>query len=241
MTTDSVPGGDDPRRLLSEVETLARRVRLDQRVTPVALLVLAVVTLLAIPGDWWSLYLDCGSESKWIPGPVPNSLSCEVTGRGLVYYWPVALLLAYTVIALYAVRTARARGVGTRVMPYVITGAATTVLITVVWLVVRHYLQTHPVPTEPFPEWVMFLDRLVGPAGAIGVGLLVLARLERNLALLVFTVGYLVIVLVPVTVGWTPAWGPHSIYGQWLPRSIINGTVLLLGALGFWLARRRQR
>ena len=33
MTTDSVPAGGDPRRLLSDVRTLAHRVRLDQRVT----------------------------------------------------------------------------------------------------------------------------------------------------------------------------------------------------------------
>jgi GNAT superfamily N-acetyltransferase len=241
MTTDSMPG-DDPRRLLSDVRTLARRVRLDQRVTWVALLVLAVVTLLAIPIDWYDLNADCGSASKWIPGPESGGFSCNVERRGLMFYWPPALMLAYATIAVYAVRSARARGVGSRVMPYVLTGAALTALFTAVWLVFRHYLHTHGVPTEPFPGWVLLLDRLVGPAGTIGIGLLVLARLERNVALLVFTLGYLVLVLVPLRdYIHLAGWGYEGILGQWLPVQFINGIVLLLGAAGFARARRRQR
>ena len=239
MTTDAVPAGDDPRRLLADTRALARRVRLHQRITPFALLVLAAVTLLAIPVDWWSLRADCGAESSWIHD-ADGGIMCEVHGRGPMYYWPPAMLLAYGTIALYAVRTARARGVGTRVLPYVLTGAALTIVFSVAWLGVRWYLTSHPVPTEPFPDWVMFLDRLVGAAGTIGIGLLVLARLERNLALLLFTLGYLTVVLVPIDFNWHPAWGTHAIYGGWLPQDIIHGAILLLGALGFWIARRRQ-
>ncbi|MFG3690959.1 hypothetical protein [Micromonospora sp. NPDC047740] len=241
MTTDAVPPAGDPRRLLSDVRALARRVRLDQRVTWVALLVLAVVTFAAIPFDWYSLNVDCGSASAWIEDANGGSM-CHITGRGAMFYWPPALLLAYTAIAVYAVRVARARGVGVRVLPYAITGAALTVVLFIgAWLLVRMYFASHPVPTHPFPYWVMLLDRVVAPWGAMGVALLVLARLERNVALLLFTVGYLAVVLVPINFGWHPSWGYRGILGGFLPQQIINGTVLLLGAVGFAVARRWRR
>jgi hypothetical protein len=241
MTTDSIPG-DDPRRLLSDVRTLARRVRLDQRVTWVALLVLAAVTFLAIPIDWYDLHADCGSASRWVTDPVSGSTSCHIQRQGLMFYWPPALLLAYATIAVYAVRSARARGIGTRALPYVLTGAGLTALSATVWLLFRYYLRTHPVPTEPFSDWVMLLDRLVAPAGTIGIGLLVLARLERNVPLLAFTLGYLALVLLPLhDYIHFAGWGYRGILGAWLPAQLIHGIVLLLGAIGFALAQRRQR
>ncbi|MEU6075469.1 hypothetical protein [Micromonospora sp. NPDC047074] len=240
MTTYSVPASGDPRRLLSDVRTLAHRVRLDQRVTWVALLVLAAVTFAAIPIDWYSLHADCGSASAWINN-VDGSSTCHIRREGAMFYWPPALMLAYTAIAVYAVRVTRARGLGARVLPYALTGVALTVLFTAAWLLVRLYLANHPAPTDPFPDWVMLLDRLVAPAGTIGVALLVLARLERNVALLVFTLGYLVLVLVPINFFWRPNWGYAGILGEFLPQQIVNGVVLLLGAVGFAVARRRHR
>ncbi|MEU4782568.1 hypothetical protein [Micromonospora sp. NPDC023633] len=240
MTTDSVPASGDPRRLLSDVRTLAHRVRLDQRVTWVALLVLTAVTFAAIPIDWYSLYADCGSASAWINN-VDGSSMCHIRREGAMFYWPPALLLAYTAIAVYAVRVTRARGLGARVLPYALTGVALTVLFTAAWLLVRLYLANHPGPTDPLPDWVMLLDRLVAPAGTIGVALLVLARLERNVALLVFTLGYLVLVLVPINFFWHPNWGYAGILGEFLPQQIVNGVVLLLGTVGFAVARRRHR
>ena len=85
---------------------------------------------------------------------------------------------------------------------------------------------------------MLLLDRLVAPAGTIGVALLVLAWLERHVALLLFTLGYLAVVLVPINFGWGTTGEPD---GSSLPQLVISGGVLLLGALGFALARRRQR
>jgi hypothetical protein len=81
-------------------------------------------------------------------------------------------------------------------------------------------------------------QRLATPAGAIGLALLVLAWAERNRALLLLTLAYLAIVLVPVTLGWVM--GPPS---QWsfLPALVIHGSVLLLGGIGFALAQRPLR
>jgi hypothetical protein len=80
--------------------------------------------------------------------------------------------------------------------------------------------------------------RLFGPACAIGLALLVLAWVERNRALLAFTVGYLAIVLVPISFGWAVA---HPSPWFFLPRLVIEGGVLLLAGIGFALARRPAR
>jgi hypothetical protein len=233
MTTDSVrAGGGDPRRLLLDVRALAHRVRLDQRVTWVALLLLAAVSYLAIPIHWLALRSDCEQA-------VGNGdTACHLRGLDRGYFWLPALLLAYTLIAVYAVRVTRARGLGARVLPYVLTGVALALLSASAWLTVYLYWNTHEPPTEPLPGWVMVFDRLIAPAGTIGVALLVLAWLERHVALLVFALAYLTVVLVPITFGWGAHWGGETDY---LPQLAINSTVLLLGAIGFHLARRWRR
>lgn len=230
MTTDSISAGGDPRRLLSDARALARRVRLDQRVTWAALLVLAALTFAAIPFDWFGMKVHC------LPGG-----GCEFARRGMLYYWPPAMLLAYPAIAFCYLRAARARGLGTRVLPFAITGAATTVVFPAAWVAVALYLSSHPVPGHPLPYWGFVLDRLVMPWGTIGVALLVLAWLERNVALLLFTLGYLALVLLvlPMDAGFGP---PHwGIRANMAVPQVISGAVLLLGAIGFAVARRRQR
>jgi hypothetical protein len=230
MSTESVPAAGDPRRLLAEVRTLARRVRLDQRVTWVALLVLSAVTFAGIPADWFGMKVHCRSDG-----------SCGFSRAGVLYYWPAALLLAYAAIAVCYVRAARARGLGARVLPYAITGAATTVVFTAAWVAAALYLPGHPLPNQPLPYWWFVLDRLFTPWGMVGVALLVLARLERNLALLLFTLAYLAMVLLvlPMDSGFgPPQWGVRV---QMAVPQLASGAVLLLGALGFRAARRRRR
>ena len=226
MTTEPLPAGGDPRQLLSDVRRLARRVRLDQRLTWVALLMLAVVTLVGIPFDWFGMQLHCQPDG-----------SCEFARRGVLYYWPPALLLTYAAIAVAYVRAARSRGLTARVLPYTITGAVLTVVFTATWLGAALYFPTHP---THFPSSVLVLDRLIAPWGIIGVALLVLARLERNLALLLFTLAYLAVALaLPTNFGFGPPhWGIRL--GLALPQLIV-GLVLLLGAIGFRAAQRRQR
>ena len=216
MTTDA-------HRLLSDVRALTGRVRRDQRLTWAALLILAAVTFVAIPVDYAGMDVDCTGDV------------CAFDRIGVHYYWPVALLLAYAAIALSYVRAARARGLGARVMPYAITGTVLTVLFVAAWAGIRIYFDSHPPIT--FPEWVLVLDRLIAPAGTIGIALLVLARLERNVALLVFTLGYLAVVLVPIDFGWH---AHSSVRAEFVPQQVINGVVLLLGAAGFALAGRRR-
>src|SRR6266702_799301 len=80
------------------------------------------------------------------------------------------------------------------------------------------------------------LGRLVSPEAAIGVALLVLAWAECNRALLLLTLGYLAVVLVPIRFGW-------GLDSPWymLPPLVTDGSVLLLGSIGFALAQRPSR
>ena len=231
MTTGSISSDGDPRQLLADVRSLARRVRRDQRVTWVALLVLAAVTLVGIPFDWFGMRVHCQADG-----------SCEFARRGVLYYWPAALPLAYSAIAYFYVRAARARGIGARVMPYAITGAVTTLLFTAAWIAAALYFPSHPVPFDGAPPyWWFVLDRLFSPWGTIGVALLVLAWLERHLALLMFTVAYLIVVLLllPMNDGFgQPHFGVRA--GMAVPQ-LISATVLLVGAAGFARAGRRRR
>lgn len=229
MTSNVVPAGGDPRRLLAEAYGLARRVRLAQRVTWLPLLVLAVVTFGAIPVSGWgpTVVRDCraadGGQVCKVWEPVPQ------------LYWLAALSLAYLVIAGGYLRVARARGVDTRVRPYVLTGVALTVVLFAAiaagagaWIVPDSQL------LDPSAA-VRVLFRLLTPIGVIGLALLVLAWLERHPALLVFALGYLTVVLVPIDFGWGAHWG-----GRWqgAPMLVISGGVLLLGGAGFALAQR---
>lgn len=236
MTTESAYTGDDPRQLLSSARDLTQRVRKAQRATWFPLLVLAAVTFAAIPVyRYGHRVLTCRS----LQATVPAGRACAVYSAGAFVYWPIALVLAYAVIAAFYLRRSRARGVGTRVRPYVTAGILIAVLVTGASLWAVHH---PPDGTYGFlglrlasQFWVF---RLASPVVAIGLALLVLAWAERNRALLVFTLGYLVIVLIPVTFGWTMThpspWAP-------LPRLVIDGSVLLLGGIGFALAQRPAR
>jgi hypothetical protein len=228
MTTDSVPAGVDPRRLLSDVRTLAHRVRLDQRVTWLPLLVLALVTLGAIPVYRYGhrVLSDC----RPVGG---DGQVCKVWFQDLQFYWLAALVLAYMVIAGGYLRVAQARGLGARVLPYALTGVALVTLgaaFAAVWV---HLLDSPGYPDPP-PVPVQFLFHLLDPTGAIGLALLVLAWLERHVALLLFALGYLAVVLVPIGYGWMGGWG-------FAPQMAINGGLLLLGSAGFALAQRLRR
>jgi hypothetical protein len=232
MTSDAVPAGGDPRRLLADARNLARRVRFAQRVTWLPLLVLAVVTFGAIP-----IYLLFqGNASDCRPAEGGGEI-CKVWFPAQEFYWLGVMALAYVVIAAGYLRVARARGVDARVLPYVLTGVAIALLLFAAvlagagsWIVPDDQALLHPSAFE------LFLFRLLAPTGGMGVALLVLAWLERHLALLLFTLVYLAVVLVPIDFGW-------EMMSQWqfVPMLVIGGSVLLLGSAGFALAQRMRR
>jgi hypothetical protein len=230
MTADPIPAAGDPRRVLAEVRDLAHRVRLAQRVTWLPLLALALVTLGAIPVYRYGhrVLSDCQA--------MDGGQNCKVFFQAAQFYWWAALALAYVVIAGGYLRVSRARGLGTKVLPYVLTGVA-LVMVSAATTAVLIIIDSPWYPGEP-SALVQFLLRLLDPAGVVGLALLVLAWLERHIALLLFALGYLAVVLVPINFGWGDGWGD-----QWAftPQLVISGGLLLLGSAGFALAQRLRR
>jgi len=222
MTDTPLPPQDGPGELLSATRRLTRQVRRAQRGTWFPLLLFAALTLASIPITLNSRRaIDCRVNAV---GRV-----CIGFSPGSYVYWPLALVLAYAAIAVFYVHRARERGVGSRVRPYVITGVIIAIVATgaSLWLVTHPGVVGYPLAV-PSPAGRL-LFRLVSPEGAIGLALLVLARVERNRALLVFGLVYLAI----VGFGWI-----FALHSFW-PIQVITAAVLLLGSIGFALAERR--
>jgi hypothetical protein len=223
MTTESADSGDDPHRLLSSARELAQGVRRAQRATWFPLLVFAAATFASIPVNRY------GGHHPATCAAVPGGRICTSYSTARFVYWPIALVLAYVAIAAFYIHRSRARGVGTRVRPYSIAGIIVAVAVTgaALWEVYS------PPLSERNPLGLpALLSGLTSPGTAIGLALLVLAWAERNRALLLLTLGYLAVVLAPTSFGWVTTNYWHS-----LPL-IIQGSVLLLGGIGFAVAQR---
>lgn len=231
-----MPSPGTPHELLSTVHDLTRRVRHAQRGTWFPLLLLGALTLAAIPVDRYGHHATTCTTTHTPDG---TGRVCAISSTWSFVYWATALVLAYAAITGFYLHRSRMRGVGTPIRPYILAGIGIIVLVTGVALWVAH----HPPAAEhdilglhlqPQSGPATFLYRLAGPASAIGLALLVLSWVERNGALLVFTLTYLAIVLVPVTFGWMIARpSPWS----FLPHLVIPGGLLLLGGIGFALTR----
>ena len=231
MTTESAHPGDDPHRLLSNTHELVQRVRKAQRATWFPLLVFAAATFASIPVYRYGGHHHFGTCAATRSTPT----ACALYPNGEFVYWPFALLLAYAVIAAFYIRRSRARGIETRVRPYAIAGIIIAAALTAALL----WELNNPPANGPAGLLRSGLGwRLVTPTCAIGLALLILARAERNRPLLLLTLAYLTVVLVPINFGW--AMDPLS---PWYaaPRLVINGSVLLLGGIGFALTQRPVR
>jgi hypothetical protein len=224
--------------LLTASRDLTQRVRDAQRGTWFPLLLFAAVTFIAVIVDrlgYRHVTLTCRSiELDGEPGRV-----CSAYPTWTFIYWPIALTLSYVAIAWFSIRRARNRGIGTRIQPYVVAGIVLALLLTAISLWAAH----HPSTPNDLLGWHQhagsgasaFLLRLEGPTAAIGLALLVLAWVDRDPALLVFTLGYLAVVLVPITFGWSLGRPSPWVF---VPHLVIAGTVLLLGGIGFAIGRR---
>ena len=201
-----------------------------QRATWFPLLVFATVTFGAIPASG----TGAGHLGTCVTRP-PAGEVCTVYSYIGFSYWPVAFVLAYVAIAIFYIRRSRARGVGTRVRPYVIAGIILALAMTgaVLWSLY------HPRAAQALPTVSGLLPLTPGVrySCAIGLALIVLAWAERNRALLLLIAGYLAVVLQPVS------FGAANGHGRWafVPQLVIDGSVLLLGGIGFLLAQRPWR
>ena len=231
MTTETAYPGDGPHRLLSNMRELAQRARKAQRATWFPLLVFAAVTFASIPvRRYGGHHPICATGPGGPQGTRPGA--CIIYSNAQFVYWPIALVLSYVAIAAFYIRRSRARGIETRVRPYAIAGIIIAVALTGAALWEVH----HPLGGLNLMGLNGLPLRLASPGAAIGLALLVLAWAERNRALLLLTLAYLAAVLVPITFGWVqydPPWYSLPVVSQ--------GSVLLLGGIGFALAQRPLR
>ncbi|MFE0463256.1 hypothetical protein ACFW1A_28790 [Kitasatospora sp. NPDC058965] len=247
MTDASMPSAGSPREVLADLGELTRRVRSAQRGTWFPLLLFGVLTLGGILVDRLTFTLRTVTDCPAGPGGAPGPASCPVAAvQGAPLYWTVGIALAYAATAWFYLRRARLRGVGSPVRPYLLAGVAMLALVaaTTAWAT-RHGL---PAPGGPVDFWgarldpadgfTRFLERLTGSTASIGLPLLVLARVERNRALLVFALVYLLVELLPVSTGWAGLSGLSPWSG--MPRLVLPAALLLLGALAFALAERSR-
>ena len=227
------------RQLLSATEALTRRVRKAQRGTWFPLLLLGLVVAAATPVYRFGSRGHVACAVSTAPGGARSETCFIAYGWPALVYWMVALVLAYVVIAVFYVLRARRRGVGTRILSYVVAGIAGLILVAFAWPVQQHLsLQAH--------YQAALVVHGLDPLLAIGLALLVLAWVERNLALLVYTVGYLAAALLAnysgipkklfEDLGWVanPQW-------HFLPGLCLAGGVLLLGGAAFAGAERLRK
>jgi hypothetical protein len=225
MAEPSVPQRDSPHELLSATRRLTLQVRQAQRGTWFPLLVFGVITLASLPSLVNGHHVtDCRMLS---PGKV-----CLAFSPWSYAYWPLALVLAYSVVAVFYLGRARRRGVGTRVRPYIFAGVIIAAAATgaSLWLVTHPGPAGYP-PAAPSPTTEL-LYRLVSPEASIGLALLVLAWVERNSALLLFGLVYLVVACS----GWIH---DHRSWPRFL--LVVTAAMLLAGSAGFAVGERRAR
>jgi hypothetical protein len=190
------------------------------------------VTLAAIPFYRYGHYsIHCASTQGGVH-------ACVIYSALALWYWPGALLVAYVAISWLYLHRSHLRGVGTRVLPYVVVGAVLALVMTV-W---ARWADDHPVflaeslhlgSSQP----TAFLYRIANQAGAIGLALLLLAWIERSWPLLAVTFVYLIVSVASVRTGQVS----HPSPWDFLPHLLLDGGVLLIGGIIVALTQRVQR
>lgn len=209
MTDASVPSPDTPREVLAGLGRLTREVRAAQRGTWFPLLLFGVFTLGRILVNRFTFSATTTTCPATAGSTDGAHLVCIKVTQGSPLYSILGLVLAYAAIAIFYIRRSHNRGVGTPVRPYVLTGIGLVALTAAAF----YWSSRHGIPSpgskvdllglhlDPASGWTRFLQRLLGAPATVGLPLLVLSWVERNRALLFFTLAYLVIELAPINMG----------------------------------------
>lgn len=208
---------DSPRDLLAEAGRVRSAARRERRGAWFALVLFGIIVLAAAP-----LY-KLSQRTVF-----PDGSSTGVYGGWWVpLYWTIAVPLAYLGCVLYYRRHASRTGVAGSFWPYVAVGLGLFALMA--------FVPPGIVVAWGTPSFILAWTSL--PLLTLGVGFLVLSRLERSWYLATFSVVFL---LLPTVSG--------RIYGQvveWRGVSAtgfsmaVAGLALLLAGAVSWASRRR--
>jgi len=230
---------------LRSVESLRTQTRLVRSGHWFVSIVFGIVTLGAMP-FYFSPVPSATTPGCRIAGPgllcVSNASSAPL-GRALnpmdsfsglarwaTLYWVVAVVLGFAVVVTYYRRRARSVGVQSRLWPAVAVGVGLLALVVL----------ANGEARAAIPD---FWIRGTGALLIIAIGISVLAVLERSRPFGVFAAGFLALSLLSCLyddvnilqrVGLA---GPFQTSANALPNLLLPGVYLVLGGIGFLLAR----
>jgi hypothetical protein len=221
---------EDPAALLLEVENLRARTRRSGRSWWFPLTLFGVLLICAAPLYRISYVGDGSFDMPGFLMPVVALFSGVVTDHPVLtaIYWVVALTVGFVGSGLWYRREAHRIGLRRPVRAFVLTGLAITVGLVIL-------------QTVPYVGYLLFWVSFRGTLGiaVIAVALLVLARLERSVALSVVAVAFLGLAAVVSTYNLENLVFPWEVIrGEWAGATAVvaPGLVLLVAGL---LARRQ--
>lgn len=201
MTTAEPFEDGGSRARLSFTHDLACRVRREQRATWLQRLVSALVTYLAVPiTRAGHVARPCAPPHRCLrPANCASVRGAQLDGLRLLADRAHRLLRAHRRLLRPHVP---ARGAGTRIRPYVATGLLLAVVVIAASMWAAHTVVTGGYDLLGLQVQGPDLYRLIAPACATGLALLVLATVNV-LALFGVSLLYLVIAVGRVDLGWT--------------------------------------
>jgi len=235
---------------LHAVEELRLRTRLARNVHWFVLVVFGLLTLGAMPFYLQSVQsassqgcrpsgpdgFVCRTVSAHIPlgGAFNPQFSPYGLSRWATLYWVIAITVGFALVLAYYRRRSMSLGVQGRIWPAVLVGGG------LFFLTVYGNRQGARLPVPD--AWI----RGTGVVVVIAIGLGVLALLERNVHLALFTVAFFGLALLStlyndanlfqrVGMGWL-----FNGSGAELPNLLLPGLFMLIGGLVFWWYGRRD-
>lgn len=246
MSSDSaVPG--TPADVLAELDALRRRTRAARHAHWLPLLLFGLLGAVALP-----FYMTAEMPANMIVAPKQVPALARLGGDmlddavALGWYWLAALIAGYLISLTWYRWRGRQVGLQSPVRGYVLAGLAGTVTALALTLVLDVLYSNVSGPVHDLTVW--FTSELMAvssrgmlPYLVIGVGLAVLARLERSRALTVTVVLYAA-VLVLVSIAFrVDAYAVVELFGRFtfLVSALLPVVVLLVGGCAAGLLRRR--
>jgi hypothetical protein len=217
---------DEANSILSTVDTAARKVRATRPTRAVPLLVLGLVIVGAMP---FYVLADPLADQVSYPlfwsGPVGTA-----AGLWTMFYWMLALPLAYAFIVWWHARAGRRSGVKVNVAPLVVTGAVVFGLMLACTVLYKPVISAD------------VMVRGLMPLLTMAVGLIVWAIAERSRGLLAVALVFTAATISASLYGYTNlmsfiAWDVYQKYSM-LPNLALCALVLLISSAIYAVAER---